>query len=117
MTALPISPSNFTYQSHGFDAFFSVRPDQSANETLEVTSSRGHLCAAHLFKGAFIGPKSPFQQDPNGLFMRFQAAGPTGGGTAFCSWLGLTRAYLGLKFVVNGQTHYGWARISSERLE
>ena len=27
-------------------------------------------------------------------------------------WFNVTDRYLGLKFVVNGNTHYGWARLS-----
>lgn len=27
-------------------------------------------------------------------------------------WAGVTNRYLGFKFLINGQTHYGWARVS-----
>jgi hypothetical protein len=68
------------------------------------------LCAAALPQGAKIGLKGQFQQDPtSGLLMMQLAACDS------CSnngpWLNVKQAYLGLKFVIKGKTHFGWARV------
>jgi hypothetical protein len=68
------------------------------------------LCAAALPKGAKIGLKGQFQQDPSSGLLMMQLAvcdscsnnGP---------WLNVKQAYLGLKFVIKGKAHFGWARV------
>ena len=39
------------------------------------------------------------------------ASGNSTHGAAFCPWRQVKQAYLGLKFVVKGKVHFGWARI------
>jgi hypothetical protein len=106
--------SNYSYQTHGLgDLFLKVVEDQSSNEIVDA-KSKGHVCAAALPKGAKVGPKSRFHQDPTkGLYMRYVGLGGTqSSGTRFGPWFELNgQRYLGLKFVVNGKTHYGWARV------
>jgi hypothetical protein len=106
--------SNYSYQTHGLgDLFLKVVEDQSTNEIVDA-NSKGRVCAAALPKGAKVGPKSRFHQDPTkGLYMRFVGLGGSqSSGTRFGPWFGLNgQRYLGLKFVVNGKTHYGWARV------
>jgi hypothetical protein len=106
--------SNYSYQTHGLgDLFLKVVEDQSSNEIVDA-NSKGHVCGAALPKGAKVGPKSRFHQDPTkGLYMRFVGLGGSqSSGTRFGPWFGLNgQRYLGLKFVVNGKTHYGWARV------
>jgi len=106
--------SNYSYQTHGLgELFLKVVEDQSSNEMVDA-NSKGHVCAAALPRGAKVGPKSRFHQDPTkGLYMRFVGlAGSQSSGTRFGPWFGLNgQRYLGLKFVVNGKTHYGWARV------
>jgi hypothetical protein len=61
-----------------------------------------------LADGVEVGPNANFQS--KGLYM----AGVFFGSTNTLhsgSWLSVETAYLGLKFMVNGETHYGWARI------
>ena len=43
------------------------------------------------------------QEDYSGRFYGYGSAGP---------WKQTTRGYLGLKFVIQGQVHYGWARLN-----
>jgi len=70
-------------------------------------SIRGILCAAALPKGTQIGPKGQFQKDPaSGLVMALASFD-----TYFGQWLKVKQAYLGLKFVITGKTHFGWARV------
>jgi hypothetical protein len=92
--------------------YLQVLPLASANEVLTGTHARGcgggGQCAAALPKGAEIGPKGAFQPDfPRGELMGASDIVSTNSG----SWINVTR-YLGLKFVIAGQTHYGWARVT-----
>jgi hypothetical protein len=70
------------------------------------------VCAAALPKGTSVGPNGAFQQGRGGEIL---AVSDVESGQ-YGSWLNVTR-YLGLKFVINGETHYGWARltVSSQR--
>ncbi len=87
-----------------------VLPLQAANEVGAMNSSKGVECAAKLRGNVKIGPGRDFQ--PNQLLM-FQAAGDyTNQFSAHCPWLDKQGGFVGLKFVINGETHYGWARIS-----
>lgn len=87
-----------------------VVPDQAENEVGAITSSKGFQCAAKLRANVTVGPRKDFK--PNQLPM-FQVAGDyTNQFSARCPWLDRRGGFLGLKFVVNGETHYGWARIS-----
>jgi hypothetical protein len=79
---------------------------QPANEIWGV-NSKGLLCAGALPKGIRVGPKGRFQKDPaTGLVMAF--SNPD---TYFGQWFHVKQAYLGLKFVIKGKTHFGWARV------
>jgi hypothetical protein len=65
------------------------------------------LCAAALARGAKIGPKGQFQKDPSSGLPMVESNGRG----AFGPWLHVKQAYLGLKFVIKGETHFGWARV------
>jgi hypothetical protein len=86
-----------------------VAPAQASNRVWGV-QSHGILCAAALPKGTKVGPHRPFQPGHSSLIMAF-ASGDSTGGTAFGPWLRVKQAYLGLKFVIKGKVHFGWARI------
>jgi hypothetical protein len=60
-----------------------------------------HLASA-LNQGARIGPAQPF----SGQLMIRTSMGSTG------QWRNATNRYLGLKFRISGQVHFGWARLS-----
>jgi hypothetical protein len=93
-----------SFQAGGFLKVVQARP---ANEVWEVTS-KGFLCAAALPKSVRVGPKGHFQKDPTaGLAMAFSNFE----GTYFGPWRKVKQAYLGLKFVIKGKTHFGWARV------
>src|SRR5579872_4156298 len=70
-----------------------------------VEGKKGFLSipfAYALKHGALVGPKEPF----SGQLMASDNMGTLG------QWLNVTNGYLGLKFEINGKTHYGWARLS-----
>lgn len=70
--------------------------------------------AAALFSGAPIGPKQAFKFVYGGGAMQLAGAGYSTSGkpTSFGPWLGVTGRYLGLKFMINGEVHFGWARMT-----
>jgi hypothetical protein len=97
----------YTHSSFQAAGFLKVVQARSANEVWDVTS-KGFLCAAALPKNARVGPKGHFRKDPtSGLAMAFSNME----GTYFGPWRQVKQAYLGLKFVIKGKTHFGWARL------
>jgi hypothetical protein len=101
------------YATHSGDSagYLNVLPKKSANEVwaaLHCTSGTARLCAAALPEGTKIGSKGSFRPDyPAGEVM----AASDVHGYRTGSWFNVTR-YLGLKFVVQGKTHFGWARLA-----
>jgi len=69
--------------------------------------------AAALKAGAPIGPKQKFRSAY--VELQLEAAIATASlqrTTSFGPWAGVTGRYLGLKFMINGQVHFGWARMT-----
>ena len=104
--------SNFSYSTHGFgDHFLRISPDHTTNEIVGITiKGQTRVTAAGLPKGFSVGPNASFQSSPNGLYMAAVFFG-SGSGQDLGSWLEVETAYVGLKFLVNGEVHYGWARV------
>ncbi|MGA2022459.1 MAG: hypothetical protein ABSH02_17840 [Candidatus Sulfotelmatobacter sp.] len=63
--------------------------------------------AAPLPKGAVIGPGLTLDGNATcmGFMLSWYSTGP---------WLGLKDRYLGFEFYIDGQKHYGWARLSMQ---
>jgi hypothetical protein len=103
----PIAPPPLGYHQDNLV----LEPSKAGNEAWSITSSKGAICAAALPPAAKVGPSGAFQPYPVLL------AGS--GGTAYsnvlrCDFEGKARgAFLGLKFLINGETHYGWAHVSA----
>jgi hypothetical protein len=99
-----------TGESFGTRELLRVVQSKQANEIWGAhTYSSGHqvLCAAALPRGTKVGPKGAFQQDPPyGLGMAFYFKNGSVG-----RWLHVKQAYLGLKFLIKGKIHFGWARV------
>ncbi len=94
---------------HRSSFFLSLKVEglRQGNKILSAGTSFNLPCAAALPKGMTVGPKSPFQK---GYLDMFWASGSSfGGGLSGCPWI-RTQAYLGMRFSINGQVHYGWAR-------
>jgi hypothetical protein len=102
---------NYSYFSHGFGATeLSIFSRETGNGIIAITlKGQNRPTAAALAAGVEVGPTQSFQAPSYGLLLGGIFEGSSGG--AFGSWLNVETAYLGLKFVVNGETHYGWARI------
>lgn len=68
--------------------------------------------AAPLVRGAEIGSKQAFVTPPQYSGASMAIAGCYGGPYSGGPWLNVKNRYLGLKFLIHGQVHYGWARVS-----
>jgi hypothetical protein len=90
-----------------------VPGDPGVNEVVQAAS--GGDSAAALTVGAAIGPNQKFASRTSyaygGFFMAL--AGSFASGTLFKGpWKDQINKYLGLKFVVGGEFHYGWVRMT-----
>lgn len=77
-----------------------------------------HLGAAALFNGDVIGSPHPFVDVHQEPALMVGGVSYYVGSTGTCcfspsgNWQNLKQRYLGLKFTIKGETHYGWARFS-----
>lgn len=78
----------------------------ASNQVMQ--SSKGEWQAALQF-GAHVGPAAKFQShyERMNYCAFFTTRGVSSG-----PWRAVTNRYLGLKFQLNGEIHYGWARVS-----
>ena len=83
----------------------------SPSNVIAVTS---HGSAAALSPGERMGPREPVSEGAQMGLVGF--GGPTNKTVWYGQWAnggkGLKNGYLGLKFMLNGEVHYGWARVS-----
>lgn len=99
------------YPEGAFSSGLTLYPTQAANQIVGVVSSRGAACAAALPGGVKVGLGAGFDAQYLPLF---EVAGSyTRGDVKRCPWADKHRgAFVGLKFVVNGLAHYGWAHVT-----
>jgi hypothetical protein len=91
-----------------FSSLVRVVPAQAENEVWDVFSDRNE-CAAAVHAGEPIGGARRFRAGPQ---IMLEAAGSyTRGRSSHCPWHGAHPPYLGLKFMIDGQVHYGWAQV------
>jgi hypothetical protein len=109
--------NNYSYFSHGLGrAFVNISPNQVPNAIVGVQlQGQKHVTAAALNGGVEVGPAANFQSNLSGVNLAIIGAQNLSSAFASGSFLTVQTAYLGLKFVVNGETHYGWARIKLVR--
>jgi hypothetical protein len=88
-----------------------IEPSKTGNEVWGIQSVKGTECAAALPPSVKVGPGAGFVQANSVLIWG-------SGGSAYstvtrCKFGTLPRGgFLGLKFLINGQTHYGWAHVT-----
>jgi hypothetical protein len=98
--------SSFGYTTRA-KFFLKINPNQKGNQAVE---GQQPVTASAVPAGVRIGPKEKF--GPGDLYMvdqtydRYMFKSKSLG-----SWQPLEFAYVGLKVVINGEVHYGWARI------
>jgi hypothetical protein len=82
-----------------------------AKNSFAVTSSKQQQVPLALAKGAKIGAHSQRFRSAKGLMARIVSA-ENGSQFHTGKWTYATKRFLGLKFSIQGRTHYGWARLS-----
>jgi hypothetical protein len=83
-----------------------LKPPAGNSEIGSVTNNRGWHFARALSKGSAVGPKGHFLAGTGFMAAAFSTQPSVG------AWRNVTNRYLGLKFQINGKTHYGWARLN-----
>jgi hypothetical protein len=102
------------WESQGFlnNAWLGELPAAS-NAVVAASSCRSSqsctLSASALYRGAKIGPGQVFH---GGSGMMAERECVKDKCKDFGQWRGVTNRYLGLKFMIKGKIHYGWARLS-----
>jgi len=96
----------------GFGQALYISPYVNGNSVWHSTKQFGVEWALALPAGVRIGPRGHRSklQSVSRVFMAGR-----GCNTTKCSysgnWFGVGNRYLGLSFLINGKTHYGWARL------
>ena len=109
---------DFTFKNvlHTSTAATSFRSDRlsiipaNANQVWGRKTSVGSDYASALMAGVKVGASGAFSAGS-----RSMAFGMDQGGSYYCQgkWNNVQKRYLGLKFRIHGQTHFGWARLST----
>jgi hypothetical protein len=81
-----------------------------AHQNNEVWGKAHHASA--LPAGVQIGPKGRFSVSRKSMAVDYYADGTGGSGTCAGLWNNVKNRYLGLKFTIEGTTHFGWARLN-----
>ncbi len=68
---------------------------------------KGYVLASALKRGSRIGPGEHFSDQTAVMAGVISAIS-----YVFGEWVNVQRRYLGLRFKIKGQTHYGWARLN-----
>jgi len=96
--------NNQTFFTDTTVASLAALPVQPNNEVVGKQEQIGWPFSAYALQpGAAVGPKQPFR----GAFMAWSDGADRGG-----QWANVRGRYLGLKFRIKGQVHYGWARLN-----
>jgi hypothetical protein len=99
--------SNF-YSSTSSTLNLSIAPVNPSNEIFSTGAGGLSVFAAALPAGVQIGP--------DGKFRRRHGEGMANGedteGVCQGPWIHAHNQYLGLKFIINGEVHFGWARLN-----
>jgi hypothetical protein len=89
-------------------------PAQRKNQIWGHTVS-GRGFASALYPGIRIGPKGQFLPGSGLMASSYFNGGrnrPPGYESCTAPWAGVTNRYLGFRFVISSQVHFGWARLN-----
>jgi len=87
----------------------SIKGAVKGNEVLESNPKHFYYFANALASGVQVGPGASFRPHPaNMAYASLTAFTYVSGGP----WKNATNRFLGLKFLINGEVHYGWARLT-----
>ena len=115
-------PCYGSFYEHTFYVKMMVAPLTGGKAVGGARKSAGPYASA-LSSGAKIGPSAHFSSSVGieQLLIERSSGGQSGGSTTsgrYClvgQWGNKGSRYLGVKFLINGQTHYGWIRMSVTR--
>jgi hypothetical protein len=117
---IPWFPGTYTYGD--VSQYLGVIPGskQSKNQiwggnlyTDQGIENMGPYAASALNAGASIGWNSfKFQPKHQVMLGSGDACGTDSAGCGFGQWDGVQNKYLGLKFYIKGEVHFGWARLT-----
>jgi hypothetical protein len=101
---------DFVIQQHGSNGSTRLLAKGAVGNAVEGTK----YSASALKKGSVIGSRGRFVSSSYGKSMAAHVL--TSGGRSYWSgqWPNVTNRYLGLRFQIDGKTHYGWARLSTQ---
>jgi hypothetical protein len=104
----------YSASSGGTVGRLSALPIGQRNQIWGHTIGSRAAYASALFAGARVGPKGEFLPGAGMMAATSLSGGlrPPGLGTCTGPWANVTRRYLGLKFVITGKVHFGWARLN-----
>jgi hypothetical protein len=102
--------SQWSYSSRGL---LSALPDRPKNAIW------GHIVGRTAYASALpanveVGPKGQFLTGEGGMASEYFNGGRDRAGFLYGNgpWANVTNRYLGLKFVIQGKIHFGWARLN-----
>ncbi len=102
---------NFAFVASGHSSFLIAELDTVGNAVQTRRGLANFEAGAFPF-GAPIGPAQNFASQTfyGGIFMAaiFQYSGSNSWGP----WMNVNNRYLGMKFLIDGKVHYGWARFT-----
>jgi hypothetical protein len=101
---------------HGASPFLGIYPNKDVIGDGAVGSGQWWLASAvALPRGAKIGSHDPFNDSP-GMMALVAATNSHRNFLWYGQWAnggkGLKNGYLGLRFMIKGKTHFGWARVT-----
>jgi hypothetical protein len=99
----------------GYASSNALLADAALGNAVQGNKSGFRSFASALPLGASIGPSQKFLTTGNKAMVSITHF--TTGGTSYVRgfWVNVLNRYLGLKFQIGSQTHYGWARVSVQR--
>jgi hypothetical protein len=93
--------------------FFELRQyPTSGNSAVGYAVGSGQFLGSDLKPGARIGPRSPFKKGTAALVIARSNLYTSNRTIVYGPWADVKGRYLGLKFQINGKSHYGWARLN-----
>jgi len=93
--------------------FFELRQRPAdGNSAVGYTIGSGFPLDSALKPGARIGPRSPFKKGTAAMVVARSNVYTSNKTIVYGPWINVKDRYLGLKFQIKGNTHYGWARLN-----
>jgi hypothetical protein len=107
--------SDYGSFSRNHSLYLKIRGLVPGNSVVAAYGAAKHAGAAALEAGVRVGPKRHFVNRTYMARVTFQGSNGTNP-MFFYPWAnggkGVKKRYLGIKFVVEGKVHYGWARLN-----